>query len=151
LTLRPTDVIVYRWIGEKHACVKFDWSLLFVGLSFENFTMGRTWENALWQSIQFYTCALAKCCSPCKSNLVFLEYVIRSSSLPLELKQFGLFLLCLNHIIIFLTKNIIILLNLDLVPSKIKSWLSWIMMIMSQHLIHVFENVFLWTKPWQCK
>ncbi|MCI14181.1 auxilin-like protein, partial [Trifolium medium] len=40
-TLRPTDVMVYGWVGGKHACVDLTGVLPLVGLKTETFTVGQ--------------------------------------------------------------------------------------------------------------
>lgn len=39
-TLRPADVMVYRWVGGKHACVDLTGVSLLVGLGVGPFTVG---------------------------------------------------------------------------------------------------------------
>ncbi|KAK2413652.1 hypothetical protein QL285_036340 [Trifolium repens] len=40
-TLRPTDVLVYGWVGGKHACVDLTEVSPLVGLTTEDFTVGQ--------------------------------------------------------------------------------------------------------------
>jgi hypothetical protein len=40
-TLRPTDVLVYRWVGEKHAFVNLTEVSPFVRLTTEDYTVGQ--------------------------------------------------------------------------------------------------------------
>jgi hypothetical protein len=39
-SLRPADVLVYGWVGEKHACVDLSGVSLLVGLGVGDFTIG---------------------------------------------------------------------------------------------------------------
>jgi len=41
-TLRPADVIVYGWVGGKHACVDLTGVSSLVGLGVRPFTVGHT-------------------------------------------------------------------------------------------------------------
>ncbi|MCI13360.1 auxilin-like protein, partial [Trifolium medium] len=41
-TLRPTGVLVYGWVGGKHACVDLTGIFPRVGLTTEDFTVGQT-------------------------------------------------------------------------------------------------------------
>jgi hypothetical protein len=41
-TLRPADVMVYRWVGGKHACVDLTGVSPLVGLGVAAFTVGQT-------------------------------------------------------------------------------------------------------------
>nr|GFA48039.1 putative reverse transcriptase domain, PPM-type phosphatase domain, protein phosphatase 2C family [Tanacetum cinerariifolium] len=41
-TLRPADVLVFGWVGEKHTCVDLTGVSLPVGLSGRGFTVGQT-------------------------------------------------------------------------------------------------------------
>ncbi|MCI45909.1 auxilin-like protein, partial [Trifolium medium] len=40
-TLRPADVLVYGWVGGKHACVDLSGVSPLVGLGVGDFTVGR--------------------------------------------------------------------------------------------------------------
>jgi len=39
-TLRPADIMVYGWVGEKHGCVDLTWVSPLVGLGVRAFTVG---------------------------------------------------------------------------------------------------------------
>ncbi|GKA46780.1 hypothetical protein Tco_0739663 [Tanacetum coccineum] len=40
-TLRPADVLIFGWVGKKHACVDLTWISPLLGLSGRGFTVGQ--------------------------------------------------------------------------------------------------------------
>jgi hypothetical protein len=55
-TLKPTDVLVYKWVGGKHACLDFTEVSPIVRLTTEDYTVGHMilkllqakWSNSIY-------------------------------------------------------------------------------------------------------
>jgi hypothetical protein len=68
-TLRPADVLVYRWVGGKHACMNLTGVSSLVGLGVRDFTVGRA-------TLKAASSKMAKHKKACSDNKhVFISFV----------------------------------------------------------------------------